>query len=67
MLAAGAHGWHARLEAVSADRDEGGAPRWLVNHEVNQSGEAPEIAEGRLGDERPCLGDVGSMVWRVET
>ena len=73
MLAAGAHGWHDRLAAVH--REEGGEggegaeggeeqQRWLVNHEANRSGEA---VDALLGDERPCLGDVGRMVWRVES
>ena len=64
MLAAGVHGWHARLAAVH--REEGREEqRWLVNHEANRSGEAGVGA--LLGDERPCLGDVGRMVWRVWT
>ena len=63
MLAAGAHGWHARLAAVHLGEEGGEEQRWLVNHEANQSGEAVDALPG---DERPCLGDVGRMVWRVE-
>eukprot|EP00320_Phaeocystis_rex_P003751 CAMPEP_0119065892 /NCGR_PEP_ID=MMETSP1178-20130426/8598_1 /TAXON_ID=33656 /ORGANISM="unid sp, Strain CCMP2000" /LENGTH=273 /DNA_ID=CAMNT_0007047451 /DNA_START=81 /DNA_END=899 /DNA_ORIENTATION=+ len=53
VLAAGADGWDARL---AAEHSEQGA-RWLVNREANRSAAAVD------GEERPCLGDVGRMVW----
>ena len=68
VLAAGARGWQPLLQAA---HHEDGGPRWLVNAAAvgprNKSDEATESeAPLGVGDERPCLGDVGAMVWTLE-
>jgi len=63
VLAAGARGWHARLDAT---HHEAGRSRWLVNEErVLASNRSGADADDPRSDERPCLSDVADMVWTV--
>ena len=64
VLAAGARGWPARLDAT---HHEDGRPRWLLNQErvMRASNRSGADADEPRWDERPCLGDVADMVWTV--